>query len=141
MIRREINYGLFIAKGFRNRYNIIEKSIDVIWSKLFLERGGYMSSEVYTIEQLRTMLIPVFRLHGVKRAVLFGSYGKGVAGADSDIDLLVDSRLRGLRFVGLMEDVRSTVDKDVDLLDISHVEDNSKVQEEIKKTGVLLYEE
>lgn len=100
-----------------------------------------MSSEIYTIEQLRTMLIPVFRLHGVKRAVLFGSYGKGVAGPDSDIDLLVDSRLRGLRFVGLMEDVRSTVDKDVDLLDISHVEDNSKVQEEIKKTGVLLYEE
>ena len=100
-----------------------------------------MSSEVYTIEQLKTMLIPVFRLHGVKSAVLFGSYGKGVADADSDIDLLVDSRLRGLRFVGLMEDVRSTVDKDVDLLDISHVEEDSIVQNEIKRTGVLLYEE
>lgn len=100
-----------------------------------------MSSEIYIIEQLRAMLIPVFRLYGVKSAILFGSYGKGEAGADSDIDLLVDSRLRGLRFVGLLEDVRSTVDKDVDLLDISHVEDNSKVQEEIKKTGVLLYEE
>jgi len=61
--------------------------------------------------------------------------------SDSDIDLLVDSPLRDLRFVGLLEDVRSTVDKDVDLLDVSHVEDNSKVQEEIKKPGVLLYEE
>ena len=100
-----------------------------------------MTREIYTIDQLRSMLIPVFRLHGVKSAVLFGSYGKGMAGADSDIDLLVDSRLRGLRFVGLIEDVRSTVDKDVDLLDISHIEENSKVQEEIKKTGVLLYEE
>ncbi len=100
-----------------------------------------MSSEIYTIEQLKTMLIPVFRVHGVKRAVLFGSYGKGVAGVDSDIDLLVDSKLRGLRFVGLMEDVRSTVDKDVDLLDVSHVEENSEIDEEIKKTGVLLYEE
>ncbi len=100
-----------------------------------------MSGEIYTIEQLKKVLIPVFRLHGVKRAILFGSYGKGVAGADSDIDLLVDSRLQGLRFVGLMEDVRNIVDKDVDLLDISHVEDNSKIQEEIIKTGVLLYEE
>lgn len=62
-----------------------------------------MSGEIYTIDQLKTMLIPVFRLHGVKRAVLFGSYGKGLAGMNSDIDLLVDSRLRGLRFVGLME--------------------------------------
>ncbi len=100
-----------------------------------------MSSEIYTIEQLKTMLIPIFRLYGVKRAVLFGSYGKGLASIDSDIDLLVDSKLRGLRFVGLMEDVRSTVDKEVDLLDISHVEENSEIDEEIKKTGVLLYEE
>lgn len=99
-----------------------------------------MSSEIYTIEQLKTMLIPVFRTHGVKRAVLFGSYGKGQAGKDSDIDLLVDSSLRGLRFVGLMEDVRSTVDKDVDLLDVSHVEANSEIDDEIKKTGVLIYE-
>lgn len=100
-----------------------------------------MSSEIYTIEQLKTMLIPVFRLHGVKRAVLFGSYGKGLAGKDSDIDLLVDSKLRGLRFVGLMEDVRSTVDKQIDLLDVSHVEENSEIDKEIKRTGVLLYEE
>lgn len=100
-----------------------------------------MSSEIYTIEQLKTMLIPVFRLYGVKRAVLFGSYGKGQAGKDSDIDLLVDSSLRGLRFVGLMEDVRSTVDKDVDLLDVSHVEADSEIEYEIKKTGVLIYEE
>ncbi len=27
-----------------------------------------MSSEIYTIEQLKTMLIPIFILHGVKRA-------------------------------------------------------------------------
>ena len=100
-----------------------------------------MTGEIYTIEQLKTMLIPIFRLHGVKKAVLFGSYGKGQADTHSDIDLLVDSSLRGLRFVGLMEDVRSTVDKDVDLLDVSHVEKDSEIDAEIKKTGVLLYEE
>ena len=100
-----------------------------------------MTGEIYTIEQLKTMLIPIFRLHGVKKAVLFGSYGKGQAGTHSDIDLLVDSRLKGLRFVGLMEDVRSTVDKDVDLFDVSHVEEDSEIDAEIKKTGVLLYEE
>lgn len=100
-----------------------------------------MTGEIYTIEQLKTMLIPIFRLHGVKKAVLFGSYGKGQADTHSDIDLLVDSSLRGLRFVGLMEDVRSTVDKDVDLFDVSHVEEDSEIDAEIKKTGVLLYEE
>ncbi len=100
-----------------------------------------MSSEIYTIEQLKIMLIPVFRVHGVKHAVLFGSYGKGQAGINSDIDLLVDSSLRGLRFVGLLEDVRNTVDKEVDMLDVRHVEANSEIEDEIRKTGVLLYEE
>ena len=100
-----------------------------------------MSNEVYTIEQLKAMLVPVFRLYGVKSAVLFGSYGKGMANAKSDVDLLVDSRLKGLRFVGLMEDVRNAIDKDIDLFDINHVEEDSKVQDEINKTGVLIYEE
>ena len=100
-----------------------------------------MSTEIYTIEQLKTILIPVFKIYGVKSAVLFGSYGKESAKSNSDIDLLVDSRLRGLQFVGLMEDVRNVLDKEVDLLDISHVEKNSKVQAEIRKTGILLYEE
>ena len=100
-----------------------------------------MSSEIYTIEQLKNMLTPVFKVYGVKRAVLFGSYGKGQARENSDIDLLVDSKLRGLRFVGLIEDVRSIVDKDVDMFDISYVEEDSEIDDEIKKTGVLLYEE
>lgn len=100
-----------------------------------------MSSEIYTIEQLKNMLTPVFKVYGVKRAVLFGSYGKGQARENSDIDLLVDSKLRGLRFVGLIEDVRSIVDKDVDMFDISHVEEDFEIDDEIKKTGVLLYEE
>ena len=99
-----------------------------------------MSSAIYTIEQLKTMLIPIFILHGVKSAVLFGSYGKGLADTNSDSDILVDSSLRGLHFVGLIEDVRSKVDKNVDLLDVSHVEKDSEIDEEIKKTGVLLYE-
>ena len=50
---------------------------------------------------------------------------------------MVESGLRGLRFVGLIEDIRESLnDKDVDLLDVSHIEKNSRVEEEIQKTGV-----
>lgn len=59
----------------------------------------------------------------LKSAVLFGSYGKGTASARSDVDLLVDSGLEGLRFVGLIEDIRSVLgEKEVDLFDVSHIE-------------------
>ena len=99
-----------------------------------------MSDVVYTISQLKEKLIPVFVDNRIRRAVLFGSYGKGSATEESDIDLLVDSDLKGLRFVGLIEAIRAAVDKDVDIFDITHVEKGSKIDLEIQKTGVLMYE-
>ena len=55
---------------------------------------------------------------------------------------MVESGLRGLKFVGLIEYIRESLnDKDVDLLDVSHIEKNSRVEEEIQKTGVSIYEE
>ena len=99
-----------------------------------------MSDAVYTINQLKEKLIPIFIDNSIRRAVLFGSYGKGKATKESDIDLLVDSGLKGLGFVGLIEDIRVAVDKDVDIFDITHVEKGSKIDLEIQRTGVLMYE-
>ena len=48
---------------------------------------------IFTIDELKTILFPVFQNHGVKRAVLFGSYSKGIATPKSDVDILVDSGL------------------------------------------------
>ena len=99
-----------------------------------------MSDAIYTISQLKEKLVPIFVDNRIRRAVLFGSYGKGSATEESDIDLLVDSDLKGLRFVGLIEAIRAAVDKDVDIFDITHVEKGSKIDLEIQKTGVLIYE-
>ncbi len=97
--------------------------------------------QIYSIDELRSILSPVFVRYGVKRAVLFGSYGKSRATEKSDVDLLVDSGLRGLRFVGLSEALRTTLKKDVDVFDISHIEPHSPIEREIHDTGVTLYEE
>ncbi|MCD7717211.1 MAG: nucleotidyltransferase domain-containing protein [Lachnospiraceae bacterium] len=99
-----------------------------------------MSDGIYTVLQIKKMLTPVFQRYNIKKAVLFGSYGKGCANKNSDIDLLVDSGLKGLKFVGLIEDVRTVVDKDVDLFDVSHLEKDSEMDSEISKTGVVIYE-
>ena len=50
-----------------------------------------MSDKIYTLNELQSLLLPVFRHHDVRRAILFGSYGKGKADCRSDVDLLVDS--------------------------------------------------
>lgn len=57
----------------------------------------------------------------------------------SDVDILVDSGLRGLSFFGLLEDVVTSLGKNVDLLDSSQLTPDSLVGEEIKKSGVVIY--
>ena len=95
--------------------------------------------ERYTIPELKDRLTPIFEKHGVRKAILFGSYAKGTASAYSDVDLLVDSGLRGLRFVGLLGDIRQTLGIDVDLFDVAHIEAGSQIDREIQETGVMIY--
>ena len=94
---------------------------------------------IYTVNDIKRILQPVFKKHNIKKAVLFGSYAKGEADDKSDIDIMVDSNLRGLAFYGLLEDVVNAVGLQVDLLDRRQIIPASKIQAEIKNTGVVIY--
>ena len=94
----------------------------------------------YDISEIKERLVPVFRSHNVRKVVLFGSAGKGNASAGSDLDIMVDSGLKGLSFFGLLEDVCSSVDCPVDLIDIQDIEPGSVIENEILRTGVTIYE-
>ena len=95
---------------------------------------------VATIHSVTECLMPVLMQYDVHRAVLFGSVAKGTNTEKSDIDLLVDSRLQGLRFVGLLEDLQQAAGAEIDLLDVSHIRKGSPVEDEIARTGVVIYE-
>lgn len=94
-----------------------------------------------SIESIKESLIPVFGRYNVRKAILFGSYAKGTANDQSDIDIYVDSGLKGLKFFGLLEDVSCALDRRVDLIDSSQVESESRVLSEINSTGVVIYGE
>lgn len=85
-------------------------------------------------------LKPIFNEYDVKKAILFGSYAKGIADNKSDIDICVDSGLRGLRFLSLCMDIHLELGVEVDLFDISHIEKGSRVEDEISATGVVIHE-
>lgn len=95
---------------------------------------------VKKISDIQTALIPVFKDYDITRAVLFGSVAKGMATEKSDVDLLVDSRLHGLKFVGFVEAIRCAIGSPVDVIDVQHIEKDSKIDREIRSTGVMIYE-
>lgn len=90
--------------------------------------------------RIQVRLRPVLNEYGVTRAVLFGSVAAGTDTENSDLDLLVDSGLRGLKFVGLIEAIRQAVGMPVDVFDVSHIEPGSRIEQEILSTGVTIYE-
>jgi len=95
--------------------------------------------KVYDVEEIKSRLTPVFDANGVRSAVLFGSYAKGSATEKSDVDLLVDSGLKGLDFVGLAEYIREALDKEVDVIDVGYVKKGSMIEDEVRETGIRIY--
>lgn len=98
---------------------------------------------VYTVNQIQSILSPILKDKGISKAILFGSYAKGLADDDSDVDICVDSkgRLKGFDFIEVMEDITERLQKPVDLIDITHIDKGSRVEQEIHDTGVMIYEE
>ena len=95
---------------------------------------------VTNVSEVKSALTPVFDQYHISPAILFGSVAKGTATKKSDLDLLVKSNLRGLKFVGFMEAIRQATGMPVDVFDVSHIEQGSLIDQEIQATGVKIYE-
>ena len=70
---------------------------------------------------------------------LFGSYAKGYAKDNSDVDLYVSTSLDGFKFVGLMEKLRLALHKKVDLIKMNSEHLNADLLKEIMKDGIKIY--
>ena len=79
----------------------------------------------YTLSEIRRRVTPVAEKYRRAAVCLFGSYARGEATAESDIDLLVDltgSTIRGLNFVSLYEDLSNALEISVDLVTVDSLE-------------------
>ena len=46
---------------------------------------------VYSIEQIQKLITPIAKKYGLKSVFLFGSYARGTATENSDVDLIIDT--------------------------------------------------
>ena len=81
--------------------------------------------DVFTIEDLKRIVRPMLDARGLRSATLFGSYARGTARPDSDIDILVDggAAFRPLSVYAFGEDLREATGKRVDVFEVSELED------------------
>ena len=71
-----------------------------------------------TIDEIKDKARPVLVASGVTYAALFGSYAKGTARPDSDIDILMKFKhpVGLFRFAGLQRELSEALDIPVDLV-------------------------
>ena len=94
---------------------------------------------ILTMEEIKAACSVVFADYPVEFCYLFGSYAKGKATEESDVDLLVSTDLRGLKYYGLVERLKNSLHKNVDVLDMKQLQGNPELTKEILKDGVKIY--
>lgn len=105
--------------------------------------------KIYAVNEIQAIICPILRDHGVSRAYLFGSYARGEATEQSDIDLRIDGgRIRSMFGLGaLYHELTQALKKPVDLVTTEALfHDANAVRTErfrvsIKKDEKLIYEE
>lgn len=98
-------------------------------------------NSILDFRQIVEKLNPIFKEANIKQAILFGSYAKGYEKESSDIDIMVETNLKGLEFFELSEKIRTTLGKEIDLITKNMIKKNSKLENEIEKTGVIIFNE
>ena len=55
------------------------------------------------------------------------------------MDLLIDTEMTGLDFFGLVEELRLSLHKRIDLLKINQLDNNQELLKDILKDGIKIY--
>jgi len=116
------NYKMYQFRVKRSESALIEKLDNVS------NRNGYITNliledirpSVLTIKQIKERIKPVMERHGVKSVYLFGSYARGEANSNSDVDIYCD---RGdvdtlFKAVAFNDELEKALGKKVDVVTI-----------------------
>ena len=104
---------------------------------------------IYTIDEIKRTVAPIAKKYNIEKVWLFGSYARGEADENSDVDLLLDyERLGGGLFAigGVYVDFEECFEKGVDIVAQKAMEQsrsNTKADEyfynSVMKDRLLIY--
>jgi len=94
---------------------------------------------IYTVDEIKSIAGEIAKHHGVERMFLFGSYARGDAKPDSDLDFRIDKgSIRGLFALGgLYADLEEAFGVPVDLLTTDSLDE--AFRKEISSEEVQIY--
>ena len=105
-----------------NKLNTVDNKNKYIASLI----NNDIHSTVLTIKQIKDRIKPVIKSHNIKEVYLFGSYSRGEANSESDVDLYCDrGDIQSLfQHVGVIHELEDALGKKVDCILIGSTMDD-----------------
>lgn len=90
---------------------------------------------IYTLDEIARRIRPVAERYRLRAVYVFGSYARGEAGEDSDVDLLVDTDGANLKTLfalgGLYSDLEDALEKELSLVTVDSLEQPCRMESDI----------
>ena len=113
-----------------------------------------MSEKIYTIEEIKNMINNIFKKYGIEKAYIFGSYARGEANKQSDVDIMIKKgNLKTLlQLSALAYEIEQILKKQIDIVieetyteDINYDSDTMKLAknifyDKVKEERLNIYE-
>ena len=96
---------------------------------------------ILTLDEIREKIRPICEQYKIEKVWLFGSYARGEAREDSDVDLHVKAaeKMRFLELGGLYADLEEALGKEIDL--ITRIPEEYKIfKKYVERDEILLYD-
>ena len=99
-----------------------------------------MKKKIFTISDIKALVKPIAEKYKVKEIYLFGSYARGEADEESDLDFLVfgGEEFKLTMIFSLAEELRKVLNKDVDVFEIHEINEDSDFYKTIMKERLLV---
>ncbi len=121
-------YCRYEAKGEGFKYDQMIRILD-----------GQYRERVLPIDEIREGVTSICTRFKVDACYLFGSYAKGKATKESDVDLMIVSSVEGIDYYELACFLEERLGKEVDLIRLEAAAQNPKLLNEILIDGIKIY--
>ena len=95
---------------------------------------------VLSLDEIADIVRQLLRKYNADHALLFGSYARGEATPDSDIDIIIfgGENFLSRNIFALAEDLRELSGRDADVFEIREVNNGTPFYDAVMREGVLI---
>lgn len=109
------------------------------YNQLLKLLNEYIQNSILDINIIISTTQSILKNYRVDTCYIFGSYAKGSASKESDIDLFIISEVDDIEFFQLINELESRLHKKIDLIRFETAMQNPELMKEIMRYGIKIY--